>query len=107
WDDQKVILQGQVLELRNIEGLHVTRKTRHHDDPPIEAYDPLGRPSSLTRLSKRKRSPPRCDASRRWGPSPLHSEQPKPASIPMPKTVCQQTAPKSTFAAMSTRTRLR
>jgi hypothetical protein len=25
WDDEKVILQGQVLEVRNIEGLHVTR----------------------------------------------------------------------------------
>jgi hypothetical protein len=38
WDREKVILKGQVLEVRNIEGrLHIARKTRHHDDwdPPI------------------------------------------------------------------------
>jgi hypothetical protein len=49
WDGEKVILRGQVLEIRNVdERLHVARKERRHDewDPPIEPYGPLrsGRP---------------------------------------------------------------
>jgi hypothetical protein len=43
WDGEKVILKGQVLELRNVDGrLHVVRKERRPDewDPPIPVYDP-------------------------------------------------------------------
>jgi hypothetical protein len=33
WADERVILKGQVLEARNVDGrLHVARKERHHDD---------------------------------------------------------------------------
>jgi hypothetical protein len=33
WDDEKVILKDQVLEVRNVDGrLHVARKSRDHDD---------------------------------------------------------------------------
>jgi hypothetical protein len=45
WEDPKVLLRGEVLEIRNVDGrLHVARKARHHDewDPPIEPYDPYG-----------------------------------------------------------------
>jgi len=40
-----VILKGEVLEVRNVDGrLHIARKERRHDkwDPPIEPYDPYG-----------------------------------------------------------------
>jgi len=43
WPDAKVVLKGEVLEVRDIDGqLRVSRKVRHHDqdDPPIEPYDP-------------------------------------------------------------------
>jgi hypothetical protein len=43
WDGEKVILKGEVLEVRNVDGrLHVARKARKPDewDPPIEPYDP-------------------------------------------------------------------
>jgi hypothetical protein len=45
WDGEKVILKGQVLEVRNVDGrLYVARKARKPDewDPPIAAYDPYG-----------------------------------------------------------------
>ena len=45
WDGEKVILKGQVLEVRNVDGrLDVARKEHHHDewDPPIAPYDPYG-----------------------------------------------------------------
>jgi hypothetical protein len=38
WDGEKVILKGQVLEVRNVDGrLYVARKARKPDewDPPI------------------------------------------------------------------------
>ena len=31
WDGEKVILKGQVLELRNVDGRHVARKERRPD----------------------------------------------------------------------------
>jgi hypothetical protein len=40
-----VILKGEVLEVRNVDGrLHIARKVRNHDerDPPVEPYDPCG-----------------------------------------------------------------
>jgi hypothetical protein len=43
WASEKVILKGEVLEVRNVDGrLHVARKERRPDDwdPPIEPYDP-------------------------------------------------------------------
>ena len=45
WDGEKVILKGQVLEVRNVDGrLYIARKARKPDewDPPIPAYDPYG-----------------------------------------------------------------
>jgi hypothetical protein len=45
WADEKVILKGQVLEVRNVDGrLHVARKERHFDewDPYVPPYDPYG-----------------------------------------------------------------
>jgi hypothetical protein len=45
WDREKVILKGQVLEVRNVDGrLYVSRKGKKPDewDPPIPAYDPYG-----------------------------------------------------------------
>jgi hypothetical protein len=39
----KVILPGEVLEARNVDGrLHITHKKRHSDegDPPVAPYDP-------------------------------------------------------------------
>ena len=45
WEAPKVILKGEVLEVRNVDGrLHIARKERRHDewDPPIEPYDPYG-----------------------------------------------------------------
>jgi hypothetical protein len=45
WDGEKVILKGQVLEVRNVDGrLYVSRKAKKPDewDPPIPAYDPYG-----------------------------------------------------------------
>jgi hypothetical protein len=45
WDGEKVILKGQVLEVRNVDGrLYVARKAKRPDewDPPIPAYDPYG-----------------------------------------------------------------
>jgi hypothetical protein len=45
WDGEKVILKGQVLEVRNVDGgLYVARKARKPDewDPPIPVYDPYG-----------------------------------------------------------------
>lgn len=45
WADERVILKGEVLEVRNVEGrLHVARKAGNHDewDPPIAPYDPYG-----------------------------------------------------------------
>jgi hypothetical protein len=37
WPEPKVILKGEVLEIRNADGsLHLARKPRHHDD-----QDPL------------------------------------------------------------------
>jgi hypothetical protein len=45
WDGEKVILKGQVLEVRNVDGrLYVARKAKKPDewDPPIAAYDPYG-----------------------------------------------------------------
>ena len=43
WEAPKVILKGEVLEVRNVDGrLHIARKEHHHDewDPPVEPYDP-------------------------------------------------------------------
>jgi hypothetical protein len=43
WDGEKVILKGQVLEVRNVDGrLYVARKAKKPDewDAPIAAYDP-------------------------------------------------------------------
>jgi hypothetical protein len=45
WEGEKVILKGQVLEIRNVEGrLHVARKERRPAewDPPIAPFDPYG-----------------------------------------------------------------
>jgi hypothetical protein len=45
WDGEKVILKGQVLEIRNVDGrLYVARKAKRPDewDPPIPVYDPYG-----------------------------------------------------------------
>jgi hypothetical protein len=45
WPEPKVILKGEVLEIRNVGGvLHVARKSRFHDewDPKVEPYDPYG-----------------------------------------------------------------
>ncbi len=45
WDNEKVILKDEVLEVRNVDGrLHVARKARKPDewDPPIAPYDPYG-----------------------------------------------------------------
>jgi hypothetical protein len=45
WDGEKVILKGQVLEVRNVDGrLYVARKAKKPDewDPPIPTYDPYG-----------------------------------------------------------------
>jgi hypothetical protein len=41
----KVILKGEVLEVRNVNSiLHIARKLRYHDewDPKVEAYDTYG-----------------------------------------------------------------
>jgi hypothetical protein len=40
WEDAEVILKGEVLEIRNVDGrLHIARQVRHHDewDPPVES----------------------------------------------------------------------
>jgi hypothetical protein len=40
WESPKVILKGQVLEIRNVDGsLHIARKVKHYDDwdPPVES----------------------------------------------------------------------
>jgi hypothetical protein len=45
WGSEKVILKGEVLEVRSVDGrLQVARKERRPDewDPPIEPYDPYG-----------------------------------------------------------------
>jgi hypothetical protein len=45
--DEKVILKGQVLEVRNVDGrLYVARKAKKPDewDRPIPAYDPYAIP---------------------------------------------------------------
>ena len=45
WSSEKVILKGEVLEVRNVDGqVRVARKAKHHDDrdPPIEPYEPYG-----------------------------------------------------------------
>jgi hypothetical protein len=45
WEDAKVPLKDEVLEVRNVNGsLHVARKARKPDewDPPVEPYDPYG-----------------------------------------------------------------
>jgi hypothetical protein len=45
WEAPKVILKGEVLEVRNVDGvLHIARKLRYHDewDPKVEPYDPYG-----------------------------------------------------------------
>jgi hypothetical protein len=45
WPSEKVILKGEVLEVRNVERrLHDGRKERRPDewDPPIEPYDCYG-----------------------------------------------------------------
>ena len=44
WDEEKVILRDQVLEVRNVDDrLHIARKPREHDewDPFIPPYDPM------------------------------------------------------------------
>jgi hypothetical protein len=39
WDGEKVILKGEVLEVRNVDGrLHIARKPRQHDE-----WDPVFR----------------------------------------------------------------
>jgi hypothetical protein len=41
WETPKVILPGEVLEIRNVGGsLHIARKTRPHDDwhPPVALW---------------------------------------------------------------------
>jgi hypothetical protein len=43
WDDEKVFLKDQGLEVRNVDGrLHVARKTKRYDDwdPPMSRYGP-------------------------------------------------------------------
>jgi hypothetical protein len=45
WDNEKVILPNEVVEVRNVNGrLHVARKPRRHDEwgPYIPPYDPYG-----------------------------------------------------------------
>jgi hypothetical protein len=45
WASENVILKGEVLEVRNVDGqVRVARKAKHHDDrdPPIEPYEPYG-----------------------------------------------------------------
>ena len=52
WDSEKVILKGEVLEVRNVDGrLYVARKQRFPNDwdPPIELYDPYGPGEGVTR----------------------------------------------------------
>jgi len=50
WPEPKVILKGEVLEIRNVDGvLHIARKARKPDewDPPLPVYDPYGPDNSL------------------------------------------------------------
>ena len=45
WDAPKVILAGEVLEVRAVEGrLRLARKVREYDEKhqPVEPYDPYG-----------------------------------------------------------------
>lgn len=45
WPDGKVILKGEVFEVRTVwGGLRFARKERFHDekDPPVAPYDPYG-----------------------------------------------------------------
>ena len=43
WPEPKVILKGEVLEIRNVDGrLHIARKARHPNEPSVEPYDPYG-----------------------------------------------------------------
>jgi len=45
WPEPKVILRGEVLEVRNVDGrLHIARNVGYHDewDPKVEPYDPYG-----------------------------------------------------------------
>ena len=45
WEDARVILKDQVLELRNIDGrIRIARKAREYDDHdfPTPKYDPYG-----------------------------------------------------------------
>jgi hypothetical protein len=45
WPSPKVILKGEVIEIRNVDGsLHIARKAKYHDewDPPVPEYDPYG-----------------------------------------------------------------
>jgi hypothetical protein len=49
----KVILRGEVLEVRNVDAVvRIARKVRHHDewDPAVEAYDPYG-PAAPQRIN--------------------------------------------------------
>jgi hypothetical protein len=40
WEAPKVILRGEVLEARNVDGrLHIARKPRHHDDQCLSAVN--------------------------------------------------------------------
>ena len=50
WESQKVILRGEVLGVRNVDGrLNIARKPRCPDewDVPLEPYDPYGRDTGL------------------------------------------------------------
>jgi hypothetical protein len=70
--------------------LHIAR---HHDDPPIEPYDPLGRASRLTRSSKRERLP----LVRRRIPAAAQPQEQRgnasfstlPAVIPIKSALCR------------------
>ena len=51
WDGEKVILKGQVLEVRNVDGrLYVARKAKRPDerDPHVPPYDPYGPGASVS-----------------------------------------------------------
>jgi hypothetical protein len=43
WPEPKVLLKGEVLEVRNVDGtIQLARKTKYHDewDPAVEPCDP-------------------------------------------------------------------
>ena len=51
WDNEKLILRDEVIEVRNVNGrLHIARKPRRHDewDPHVPPHDPYGPGASVS-----------------------------------------------------------